>query len=837
MTDFDLTNFKAKTVDEATHFEMGGKKGGKFKIPFDKKLDLYKFIVKNPKYCITERPQKIFPLYFDIDDLDEKESIDNLIKNKILPNVHKVLNLNQSKNKNIEMHSILQNKSKKNFYHIHFPYIIVNKLIAKKIGNLINKEEKILDLSVYTNGLRIFKTFKTGKSGNVKDTNYDFINDFDKNMKFERQIKLVSIHIKEDTELTPINDNFQLEFEEDKRKNSEKIIDNSKLSDLCNELTGLKAKWKFKKGSGKHVNSYMLQTIDTNACLSELLNNTTRVNHSTGGHSSLIVGKTIAKCKCFNEDDHGEFNFNKKPKYTQTLRKIKKELGLIKNEDDLNDFEILCDLMIKYAQKRNYKRSGGYIMKPKSDIPIVYERLCLYRDFLNEVFTSTKNDYYYRLYRKSPRNYNNLMTYLQSFDDKDFNYIEIDHHIFAFKNGYIDISNLNNIKFIPYKKMKEITPTTTVYHDYNFEISWLKMFDNDTIPNLPTPRFDKLLTYQFKNDEPEKFQEIYTIFLGMAGRLHYPLNQYDKFNCMLFIKGGSNTGKSTTGNILMNNHQNVGTISSKMEDTFGLESFIENKNKTIYCSDLPQNFHRKMDKGDLQKIISGESLSISRKGKVAVNNYPWTAPAFFIGNYFPAYNDSSGAIPRRLCIFFMNNPVKERDNTFEKDCITKESHFILLKSLYYYRKLIKKFDGKTFEDWGIQYFKKGFSELMTTCNHLYNFLTLAPGDFDYWPIYLKGAEMPLKGKHGFKSKYEKYLYFEKAKQRKWIKDPTTLGRCGFKLISKNICGNCGTICTIDRKETCCENFTENNIREKEYILNMKIIDQDSDCDFDNSDSE
>lgn len=834
MTKFNLSKFRVKSVDEATHMEMSGKNGGKFKIPLDKRKDLYKFISKNPEYCITERPQKIFPLYFDIDDLDENKNINNIIDKLILPNIEKVLNLGDSKN--IRLSCILNNKSKPNYYHIHFPKIIVNKLIAKKIANLINEEDKILDLSVYSNGLRIFKTLKpnSGKNTIQENSDYEFIDPKNKELDFDFQIQRVSIHRKQDIELTPINDIFQLEFEEDKKKNSEKKIDTDKLSEYCNELTGLKAKWSYKPGTGKHINSYLLQTTDTNVCLSELLNNSTRVNHSTGGHSSLIVGKTITKCKCFNEDDHGEFNFNKKPKYTPILRKIKKELGLIKNDDDMNDFESLCDIMIKYASKRNYKRSGGYIMKPMKDLPIVYERLCLYRDFINEVFTTTKNSMFYRLYRKSPRNYKNLITYLECFEDKEFNFIEVDHHIFAFKNGYLDISKLYKLRFVYYDKMEGKIPTTTVYHNHDFKIEWLKMIKDNTLPNLPTPIFDQLLKYQFEYNAPDNWKEIYQIFLGMAGRLHYPLNKYDKFNCMLFIKGGSNTGKSTTGNILMKNHQNVGTISSKMEDTFGLESFIENKNKVIYCSDLPQNFHRKMDKGDLQKIISGESLSISRKGKVAVNNFPWDAPAFFIGNYFPAYNDSSGAIPRRLCVFLMENSVKTRDNTLEERCIKNESHFILLKSLYYYRQLMEKFKGQTFEDWDIKYFKLGFSELMTNCNYLYNFLKLAPGDFDYWPTFKKGKELPLKGKNGFKQRYEKYLYFEKAKQRKWIKDPTTLQRCGFTLITKRICSNCSK---IYENKKCCEDFNEYSIREKEYILNMEIIERNEDCEFSDNEEE
>ena len=824
MESFDIKRFKVDNVNEATHFEMSGKKGGKFKIPLSKKNQLYEYIIKNPNFCITERPQKVFPLYFDIDNLEENKKIDDIIDDIILPNINKVLDLEAANKNNIEMYSILQNKSKPNYYHIHFPKIIVNKIIAKKIATLINTKngERLLDLSVYTNGLRLFKTLKPKE----KNSFYEFIDKMHQTKNLKQQINLVSIHIPDDTPLTPIKNSFQMEFEEEKKKDKKKFS-NDTLSELCNTAFKLKNKWTSELKPGKD-NQYILKITDSNLCLAEYLIKGNRLDHSTQGHSCIYINKNCATVTCLNHDEHG----HKKLDNSVALKKIKELLGLVKSADDLNDYEQLCEILIKYAKKRNYKRSGGYIMKPNKDIPIVYERLCLYKDFINKIFTTTKDGYYYRLFRKKPKNFKDLLTYLETYGDINIDFIKVDHYIFAFKNGYLDISELFNFKFIPYNKMPKKIPTTTVYHDHNFDPKWIDMLNKDNIANFSTPKFDQLLTYQFKHDAPDNYKEIYGLFLGMTGRLHYPTNKYDKLNCMLFIKGGSNTGKSTTGNILMYNHQNIGTISSKMEDTFGLESFVENQNKLIYCSDLPLSFHRKLDKGDLQKMISAENLSISRKGKVAINDYPWTAPLFFIGNYFPQYNDSSGAIPRRLAVFFMNNPVKERDSSFEEHCIKNESHFILLKSLYYYRQIIKKFKGQTFEDWNMKYFKDGFGQLMTTCNNLFNFLTLAPEEFEYWPMHVKGAEMPLKGPNGFKKKYEKYLYMEKAKQRKWVSDPTTLGRRGFRLISKHICCACNKERKGNRTEPCCENFSEYNIREKQYILNMKIIDMNTECEID-----
>lgn len=841
MAKFVLSQFKTKSVDEATHFEMTGKEGGKFKIPLDKRKNLYKFIEENPEYTITERPKKIFPLYFDIDDLDEKENnLEDLIDTIMIPNIKKVLDISDD---TLFFYSTLRNKSKPNYYHIHFPRIFVSSITARKISRLINKEKNILDLSVYKNGLRIFKTLKPTKNKpkkRDKNSYYEFLNTKLNKKPIEKVIKYVSIQVPEDTEATPLNEDFQnIEVEEEKEEKEEsKEIDVKKLSQYCNELTRLKAKWTYTVGEGDYSGSYFLKTVDDGTCLAYLLKEGKRHIHEHKGHSSIQIAKNLATVRCFNEQGHGKHSLKGMKELKPTLSKIKKLLGLIKNENDLNDYEQLCELMIKYAADRKYKRNGGYVMKPHDKIPIVYQRHCLYSDFLNEVFTKTTNDYYYRLYRKSPRNHKSLLTYLETYEDRYFNFIEVNKNIFAFRNGYLDITELFKLKFTNYDDMDiSKIPTTTVFHNHKFDEKWLDMYKDGSIDKLPTPRFDKLLCYQFENDAPDNYEEIYRIFLGMVGRLHYPIHKYDKLNCMLYIKGGSNTGKSTSGNIIMNNHQNIGTISSKMEDIFGLESFIENKNEIIYCSDLPQNFHKKLDKGDYQKMIEGSFLSISRKGKVAINNYPWSAPLLFIGNYFPGYNDSSGAIPRRMCVFYMNKPIMDRDNTFEEECIKNESHYILLKSLYYYKKLIDPkigFGGKTFEDWNMEYFRAGFSELMTSCNYLYNFLTLAPGDYYYWPVFEEGNELPLKGKDGFKTKYEQYLKDEKAKNRKWTSDPTTLGRRGFKLITKKLCSNCATVYDKNKKEPCCNKFNLSDLRSKEYILNMRICNRN---DIDLSDNE
>lgn len=813
MTTFSLNKFKSDN-STATH-RSWGKYNGNYNIPLINQRKLYKFISKNPEICLTELPSEVFPLYFDIDNLSEHLDIDIVIQGIIQDNIKKMLNVGDSRTK--MRYCLLVNKSKPNFYHLHFPNLKVSYNTAIIIANLINRvEPNLIDASVYKTGLRIFKTLKPHKDTKkpLEDTDYVFVDEKTNEDTIKNQMKLVTIQLSDTTE-TPIREDFIQEEEE--KKEEKDNVDN--LSKLCNELFAVDAKWTKEQIND---NCYIL-TSNITECVVERGH-----NHSGPlGHSWVQINRGQgSKVQCRSHD--------KKPiEKSKLLSKIKEELGLVKSDKDENDYEKLMKRVIQEAVKYKYKRSNGYIMKPHDKIPIVYERHMEYSDFINSLFSNMKDEFHFRLYRKSSRTIKNLLDTMEKVDHPQFNFMQPNKYIFGFINGYLDITDLFNLKFTDYKDMDPLNmPSTGIYYDKKFDIKWLK-----DIKLLKTPKFDKVCTYHFGVDQDCK---IYNIFLGMVGRLHYPLGKYDQFNCMMFIKGGSNTGKSTTGNIITSNHQNIGTISGKMEDTFGLQS-LRSKN-IIYVQEMPKNLSKKLDKSDLQRMIEGSNIDIPRKGLASINDFKWEIPLLFLGNYFPEYEDSSGAIPRRLCIFFMDKFVDSfsRDTSLEADCIKDEGFFILLKTLHYYKKLITSYPKMTFEDWNIPYFKKGYEELMGDCNYLYKFLTLAPYDFDYWPVYEKGAELALKGKGHFKEKFEKYLYFEKAKDKRWKKDETTLGRMGYEIITKNVCGMCCKEYQEDK--TCCANFSIKNLREKDYILNMKIvrkeeceIDTTSDIDSDDED--
>lgn len=493
-----------------------------------------------------------------------------------------------------------------------------------------------------------------------------------------------------------------------------------------------------------------------------------------------------------------------------------KEMDLFKqdivdsaNNDDVidideNDVYNMTRYILDLSIKNKYIKDNIRILKPSKLSPIVYEPYKEFADFINDVFTDDTP--YYKVFRKSPNNFKQIQDYLEKFNDKELPFVKYNQHIISFKNGYLDIKDPYDITFNSFDDIEYINDIiTSVHHDIDFDI---KLLDMD-VDDVKTPLFDKICNYHFEDEE------ILKIFYGMCGRLHYPL--FDNFNCMLFVKGGANTGKSTTGNIVMRNHQNIGTISGSMEKTFGFQSL--HKKSIIYVPDMNKNITEKIDKGDFQRLIEGSRMNIAIKNKGSLNNIIMKTSLFFLSNYFIHYKDSSGAIPRRLCVFFMDRFLEVRDTTLEKRCIEQESHLILIKTIKSYVYLLDRFKGKTFEDWGIEYFKRGYEEMTNKCNKLYEFLTLPPGDYDYHCVYKKGH---ITKQEDLKKCVERFYYMNGIKE-KFELNKTTLGRCGYEIKQINLCASCGKKAFSKKNEKCCDNYNSKNRRKKYCIVNLKIV--------------
>ena len=575
------------------------------------------------------------------------------------------------------------------------------------------------------------------------------------------------------------------------------------LNQTLNEMLGVNFKWDCEK---VEEDSYKL-THDSLQCLK-----TPNTSHSSVNHSCLYINKRAATITCF-ACKNKKLLLREYPK----LKEVKQILGLLQQkktseEETNNDFESLMYYMLEQAETKIYKKENGWILKPVDGIPTYYEDHLEYSEYLDEIFQD-KELQTYRIFRRKVSHKHQLIDYLTTYNDIELPFIKRDPYIYSFNNGYF---NIKTQEFKEYDLNTVYNFCSGVYIKQDFNVNLLTLPFNE----IKTPLFDKLLTYHIKNEE------VYNIVLCLLGRLFYETGELDNWQCMLFIKGQGNTGKSTLINIIENLFapRMKGTINSTLEKTFGLQTLY---NKRIVISpDIPLKLSERLDATTLQSMISGESVSVPVKNGEA-RDIIWKPQLLFAGNFLPDYCDKSGSISRRLAIVDMGKKVIEKEASLKNRILTEEIAILLIKFIKAYHFYIKKFGEIVFEDWGkkfgVKYFDKAREEFKQESDILYAFLTAPPGtnktkSSDIWIEHKEGEITPLET---LKKTFKTYAKIKHNNQNyKWsnTSDNSTLENQGYDIITLNICASCNK----KGQKGCCDNYSANNRRKKVVIKNMVI---------------
>ena len=248
------------------------------------------------------------------------------------------------------------------------------------------------------------------------------------------------------------------------------------------------------------------------------------------------------------------------------------------------------------------------------------------------------------------------VNYLKNSRDPECPWLDPDRTVTAWRNGlYFCTERV----FIPYPQLVE--------RGVNPEVVACKYFDNDFYTQetpdepdgwyqLPTPAFESLLEYQGLPIDARKFLYV------MIGRMRFQMGEHDAWQVVPFIRGIAGTGKSLIGKIvqLMFDPNDVGTLSSNIEKTFGVASLCD---KWIWlCLEVKEKFG--LPKSEFQSMVSGESMSIPRKFLEA-RQMVWKSPGFMVGNEMPGFADVAGSITRRMLSWEFYNVVREADPGLE----------------------------------------------------------------------------------------------------------------------------------------------------------------------------
>lgn len=303
---------------------------------------------------------------------------------------------------------------------------------------------------------------------------------------------------------------------------------------------------------------------------------------------------------------------------------------------------------------------------------------------------------------------------LQKGYDCQFPDLEPNRHFHSFHNGIYDTVHR---AFYPWTH-QNITPDIVCckFHDKVFDSAIMSMNWRD----VPTPGFDKILNVQLAHvehidtgpggvpkkwtaetaaQENQRLQNVYDSQVQYAqennwtaeeieasiklesvtegsviktnegaivkdwayvfgGRLLYPVNSIDTWQVMPMFVGRAGTGKSLILSTWARffDDADVATIANDVQPLFGLENVW---NKFVWM--IKEVKHDlKLDQAQLQSMITGEEMSIGRKGKEALQ-ITWKSPGVMAGNELANWTDNSGSMSRRMVLFYFHKKVHQSD--------------------------------------------------------------------------------------------------------------------------------------------------------------------------------
>ncbi len=478
------------------------------------------------------------------------------------------------------------------------------------------------------------------------------------------------------------------------------------------------------------------------------------------------------------------------------------------NEDATEEGEDIVSIFTKWLKDNNiirmtdlelYKRYDDTpyaVYKPQKEILHsfqTYLQCSDYKHFYECIKSNT--------YAKSPMRY--IKHYIEEVDDIHYPFLETNKSYVGFLDGVFNI----------------ITQTFTEKHDVDSSILVRKLHNVEykEMITKETSTWDKVLDYQLEG------QDMKLWFMGMIGRLMFPVGKLDNWELIFTLRGHAGSGKSTVMNVIREffDKQNISYISTSASSDFALEGL----NKEVLMSnDLTSQLFTKIDAEVFNSMVSGEQVMINRKNKKQID-LKWETPQAYAYNKTFAVKDKGGSVNRRICEFHWNNVLEKTDTTLEKK-LKSEVPSIFLKCIKAYHILIQEIGTNNF--WDITKERVPVlceirDENAGGTDNLACFLNEGRDTNRFWVEKLDGEITPLEK---FKKAYSNYVRFKHGTTADKFDDncdAALLKKRGFKIEKKWLCRSCNNI----HKKGCCDNHkrrSESGAYIKVAILDMKLHD-------------
>jgi len=312
----------------------------------------------------------------------------------------------------------------------------------------------------------------------------------------------------------------------------------------------------------------------------------------------------------------------------------------------------------------------------------------------------------------------NIYRLLQEQPDASWPFLERHPDIYSFSNGLLI---LRPLKYIDALKEKKISPLNenllkptfylysnvpdlseenicaTKYFDLEFQSEWIN--PNMDWRNIETPYFDSIGKSQNWDKICIQLEDKSTILdraniTGLTphdciyffiGRMFFPVGEMDNLQVIPYLYGKTQTGKSTKIDIIraLFAPEDVAELVNKGEDVFCLSSIYHSR--VFFASTIRKNFN--LDQAKWQQMVAGEQMNIPRKNKHAIM-HKWHSQGCFASNQIFGFDDTSGAVSRRLVMFIFDKMVQANQQLGYN--IRQEYAKILIKCIRCYFETLPK---------------------------------------------------------------------------------------------------------------------------------------------------
>lgn len=355
----------------------------------------------------------------------------------------------------------------------------------------------------------------------------------------------------------------------------------------------------------------------------------------------------------------------------------------INSENDIDDSPLSkTEEVIEFILENMnncYRHDGTYIFKIDDDIPILFNRISKFSEWLDSLFQ--KEDKYLRYYMAL--NKDSLCNTLLCRDHPRFKRMKNTTNILVFKNGFLDYRDPFHVKFKCFTEADNITTVSVINREYN--------------PKASTQLFDKYISHQLDDD-------IAKYYRGMViARSFYKLGEYDKYEFFPYIFGEPQTGKTAGCEIHKRLNPSIGYFNKGSHSAnFCLEPLYDHDIGIL--DDMPEHLDTIIDATNLQKMSSAQMITINIKNQKPIT-MKWIIPIIILSNFFLKIKGHDKAVARRLMCFFFANTVINGDTMLIDKIFDNEIEAVIQKCCSDYVDLINLHKNKAFYNWNIEYFK------------------------------------------------------------------------------------------------------------------------------------